>query len=173
MVSINQQKYIDREEFLREHFKYDPETGSLIWIKRPYRSHVVVGSIAGTKRNDVQLVVSVQHAQLLVHRVAWWFATGEWPKEEIDHINCDSLDNRLCNLREADRAENCFNKRPYSRGGKGLKGAFYHKRDKCWFGQIRHNNQQFHLGNFKTEIDAHLAYCEAAKKLHSEFARTE
>lgn len=169
MVSINPQKYIDREEILKEHLRYEAETGDFVWIKRPYRTHVIVGSVAGTEHR-LRKVLKVRGAMLLLHRVAWWFATKKWPVEEIDHINCNSMDNRICNLREATRAENCFNKRPYSRGGTGLKGAYLHP-DGYWFGQIRFNHEQIHLGCFKTEAEAHAAYSEAAVRLHGDFAR--
>lgn len=175
MVTFNHQKYVSSEPYLREHISYDPDTGILTWIKRPNRSRVKVGDIVGTKakcsHGDMRLVFSVKPYQLMAHRVAWWFGTGEWPKEEIDHINCDSMDNRLCNLRVANRGENCRNKRPYSREKTGLKGAYWNKKDKRWFSQIVSDGRQHYLGKFDSEMEAHLAYCAVAEKMHGNFHR--
>lgn len=42
--------------------------------------------------------------------IIWWKATGEWPKMALDHINRDSKDDRLVNLREATIKENNGNR---------------------------------------------------------------
>jgi len=53
-----------------------------------------------------------------------------------------------------------------------FKGVSWFKRDKCWRSWINKNKKQIHLGYFKDEISAALAYDEAARKYHGEFART-
>ena len=54
------------------------------------------------------------------HRVIWLWMTGEWPKEQVDHINHDRTDNRWCNLREASRLENYRNQSQYKNNKSGL-----------------------------------------------------
>ena len=39
-------------------------------------------------------------------RALWYMHYGEWPSGEIDHINGDTHDDSLCNLRECARGEN-------------------------------------------------------------------
>jgi hypothetical protein len=54
---------------------------------------------------------------------------------------------------------------------KGLKGAFRFKKGPKWTAQICHEGVKHHLGVFENEHSAHEAYCEAAKRLKSEYAR--
>jgi hypothetical protein len=46
---------------------------------------------------------------VLLHREVIRIATGRWPSQ-VDHINRDKRDNRLCNLREVTAKENCQNR---------------------------------------------------------------
>lgn len=87
----------------------------------------------------------------------------------LEHLG-HSYQDSFANLREATIAQNHHN----SRGRKAdkLKGAFWHKRDQRWRAQIYLNAKPIHLGYFDSELEAHNAYCEAAKKYHGEFART-
>jgi hypothetical protein len=91
---------------------------------------------------------------------------------DVDHRNGNQLDNRLCNLREADGLGNARNQR--GRGGvSGLKGVVRSaaKRE-AWVAQITHNGQNLYLGSFADKLGAARAYDSAARKLHGEFART-
>jgi len=45
----------------------------------------------------------------LAARLAWFYTHGVWPVGEMDHINRNRDDNRLCNLRVVTRKENCKN----------------------------------------------------------------
>jgi hypothetical protein len=52
---------------------------------------------------------SIDGKQQRVHRLIWLYMTGEWPKDQIDHINNVKHDNRWKNLREADNQLNHYN----------------------------------------------------------------
>lgn len=99
------------EEFL----EYNPDTGDLIWLKRPSNC-VKVGSVARSKTTDGYLAVCVKGKQYKAHRVAWYLHTGQWPNGTIDHINRVKTDNRIENLRDVSSAENSLNK---NRGASG------------------------------------------------------
>jgi hypothetical protein len=47
---------------------------------------------------------------------------GYLPKE-IDHINCNKLDNRIENLREVNRTQNRYNINSYKNNTSGIKGV--------------------------------------------------
>ena len=103
------------------------------------------------------------------HRLAYEMVVGSIPGEMfIDHM----CHNKSCvnpnHLRLSTPAENTRNQKLSRNNKSGLKGAF-----KCrgkWRAQIKVNNIITYLGYFNTLEDAHAAYCDAAKRLHGEFA---
>lgn len=108
-----------------------------------------------------------------MHRVILERAIGrKLNKGEVcDHINTDTLDNRRCNLRVATHSQNHANtgKRP---GGNNPYKGITKFRGK-WKAAIRKDGKTIFLGVFEDPLEAHEAYCEAAKRLHGEFARFE
>ena len=82
----------------------------------------------------------------------------------------DGLDNRRCNLRVCTRSQNNMNERP--RGGTSeFKGVSWDNAISKWRPRIKHNGKQCYLGIFTDEIDAALAYDEAARIYFGPFAR--
>lgn len=93
-----------------------------------------------------------------------------FPKECVDHINGDGLDNRRTNLRCCTNQQNQFNQKP--RRGKGAaKGTFFVKEMNRWRAYIYKDYKKINLGYFDTEEDAGKAYDAASVKLHGEFGR--
>lgn len=95
--------------------------------------------------------------------------TGAWPKHQIDHRDLNSLNNRWGNLRAATQSQNQANKPP--RGKSGVKGVFWHAKNKKWFSMITKDRKNIYLGTFDTIAEAAAIYALAAKDLHGEFAR--
>jgi len=93
--------------------------------------------------------------------------------EQVDHINGCGLDNRRCNLRLATYAQNSMNKGMRKDNSSGYKGVFWNKKIKKFTASIKVNRKSQYLGAYDTEIEAHAAYCEAAKLYFGEFARYE
>ena len=94
---------------------------------------------------------------------------GRGDKSVVDHINGNGLDNRKANLRIASATENGRNRRRHSNNTSGFKGV---KKDKGrWVANIGGSKNRIRLGSFETPEEAHAAYCEAANRLHGEFAR--
>ena len=76
----------------------------------------------------------------------------------IDHINTNSLDNRIENLRILTHQQNQWNT--------NAKGYYWDKAKKKWHAQISFNSKVKHLGYFDNEEDAHIAYLNAKEFYH-------
>jgi hypothetical protein len=73
---------------------------------------------------------------------------GVWPTQLIDHINGDSSDNRIVNLRQTTQSENNRNRRITDKNTSGYVGVY--KRGAKWCAQISVNGKNMHLGAYDT-----------------------
>lgn len=122
------QKPLPSADVLRQLLDYDHRTGDLVWKHRdasaftstPTHSAEALAkqfntSWAGKRALGALDSVGYRSGRLLssqvrAHRVIWKMVYGYEPKL-IDHINQDKTDNRLCNLREVDKAMNSLNRK--------------------------------------------------------------
>ncbi len=88
---------------------------------------------------------------------------------QVDHINGDQFNCRRSNLRICTHTENLWN-RPSRAGASRFKGVWKKNETGKWTGSISANGSRKHLGTFATEEEAALAYDDAARALHGEFA---
>jgi hypothetical protein len=143
-------------------FSYEPETGVLRWKVRPSIG-VKVGDIAGTKHPSGYRMVKVFGRQYPTHRIAWLLSFGAFPQFQIDHINRNRADNRLCNLREATYATNAQNRdKPNRTGYAGVTKA----RSGKWQARVMTDGKSRSIGVFDSPGDAHRAYAAAKRELH-------
>jgi hypothetical protein len=91
---------------------------------------------------------------------------------EVDHRDCDSLDNRRANLRPASRLQNLWNTRTRRDSASGHKGVYFDRHRNLWQASIKDHGVRLFLGRFKTVELAQAAYSEAATRLRGEFARS-
>jgi len=91
-------------------------------------------------------------------------------KEIIDHVDGDGLNNQRYNLRFATKAENCRNARPAAGKYSKYKGVWFNKLEGKYMAGIMVNRKAISLGYFSNEVDAAMAYNNAAIIYHGEFA---
>lgn len=153
-------------ERLRELLVYEPSTGAFTWrIRRA--GNAMAGSPAGHLTVRGYISIGINGRRYLAHRLAWLYIHGVLPKSEIDHINRIPSDNRIANLREANRSENMQNTRMLSNNTSGFRGVFWDKHRSRWRARICLNNQVCHIGIFASVEEARDAYESAAAALHA------
>lgn len=105
------------------------------------------------------------------HRVAWALMTGQWPSEQIDHINGVRNDNHWSNLRLATQSQNGANSKLRKDNACGFKGVCFREDLGAYRAYIDMHGKRHHLGNFKTAEEASAARSAKAAEVHGEFAR--
>jgi len=88
-----------------------------------------------------------------------------------DHINGDKLDNRKSNLRICTASQNQQNKGNPVNNTSGAKGVDWDNKNKRWRARIRVQGKYIYLGLHKLINSAIVAYNDAAKKYHGDFAK--
>lgn len=105
--------------------------------------------------------IGVGGKQYPAHRLAWFYVHGTWPQGDIDHINRNRLDNRICNLREVSRSTNIHN--TAARASSGVKNVSKTKSGN-WEVRLRVNGVHHYLGRFANLSDAESAVTIARVK---------
>jgi len=148
-------------EEIRSAFRYDPETGI---VYRKMKGGVekrasFFAKLQGRNR------VTYKSTKMYAYRVAWAIHFGVWPTREIDHINGDSSDDRIVNLRDVDRSTNQENlRRAKATNAIGVLGVS--KSGNRFFATVHAHGNSKYLGSFMNAEDAHNAYIEAKRKYH-------
>lgn len=99
-------------------FLADFGTGRLYWKAPPQNHAEKLGAEAGYINVGKGKNKSYWHIRAFGKtykrsRVIFCMAHGRWPNPQVDHINGDSLDDRLENLRECTASQNAVNSPPW------------------------------------------------------------
>ena len=94
---------------------------------------------------------------------------------EVDHEDGNGLNNQRYNIRDSTRIQNNYNKDKRKDNTSGYKGITLIKSKydltKPWRAQIQENKKPRKLGYYATAVEAAMAYDQAAKELHGDYAR--
>jgi len=161
------------KELTQELVKYlfDYKDGVLYW-KNPQTNKNKVGSIAGyinKKEFRSRVMIGIGYKRYIASRLIFLWHHGFLPKC-VDHIDRNTLNDRIENLRGATKRENSRNRNPNIGSYSQYLGVTFHKRDKKWQAQIGLPERKGYIGVFEKESDAALAYNKEAVKYFGEFA---
>lgn len=146
----------------RERLTYDPETGVFVW-RVSSRGHRKAGDLAGTTNKLGYRFIKIDQVKHLAHRLAWAMHFGVQSEKEIDHINGVRDDNRIINLREASRRQQCQNR--------GVSGVRYEADRNQWLARISIDGVETNLGRYDTEAEAKAVRDAFTRLCFGEFAR--
>ena len=164
------------QEIVRELLDYNPETGDLTWKFRDSKwfsaegtwkswNTKYAGKRACTERTNTNgyrykcQKTTLFNKAYLSHRVIWLWMTGEWPYQQIDHIDRDGRNNRWSNLRDVSFGANSRNMSLSRRNKSGVSGVYWDKRINKWRSQVFFDGTEYRLGYFEKD-DLDLAAME-------------
>jgi len=172
------------QEYLKECFDYNPETGEFVWKERPnshFKSEKSMKSFnkkfaknsAGFLNKEKQCYTVTLDGKLYpVARLAFFILNGRLPSIYVDHIDGDKKNLKATNIREMTKAEMVLSLSMPKKNNKfNLLGVSAHKsRGKTRYqASAVDNGNRIHLGLFKTPEEAHKAYVEFKRQLTPEF----
>lgn len=151
---------------LKELVVYDWRSGE--FINRTTRSpNARTGEIAGSiDKVHGYRKIRLDGKDYRAHRLVFLYVTGSWPKEQIDHIDGDKLNNRFENLREVSPQENGRNQGVRVNNTSGHVGVCWHKALNKWQAQIMVNGKDLYLGLFD-DLEEAIAARKKAEREHN------
>lgn len=154
---------------LRALVRYDESTGRFSWIPRTGRgagwakADREPGGVTSQGYRSIRLDGRLYQA----HRLAWLYVHGEWPQQQIDHVNGNRLDNRIENLRDVAPLLNQQNmRRARCDNETGVLGVTVDRRRGGFKARIRAHGRILYLGNFGSIEQAQAVYVTAKRSLH-------
>ena len=148
------------QERLKELLHYNPDTGIFTWTVPRQGVKAKAGSVNGKGYRQI----TIDYKLYQVHRLAFLYMTGEWPKDQLDHINHIRTDNRWLNLREATCQENQRNRTKNKDNTSGVTGVYRHTVTQQWYSQIKDGGKNKYLGYFTDKFEAICARKSAEVK---------
>jgi len=147
---------------------FDYIDGKLVWKVK--RKRVNVGDLAGVIHPNGYLRTGLNGRIHLNHRLIFMFHHGYLP-EIVDHIDGNKLNNKIENLRGANKITNQQNQKIKKENTSGYKNVSFCKQTKNWVVQIKVNGKSKTVGRYVDIEFADLVAQEARAKYHGEYAR--
>lgn len=158
-------------EYIRTNFRYCDG----VLYRTTARGGEPIGKLAGwltVCNGRPYWKISIMRKTKYLHHVIFLMHHGYIPKV-IDHIDGDSTNNKIENLRAATQSQNMANSTMKSNNTSGYKGVTFRKDTNKWAAGIMVNGKHISLGSYLHKEDAATAYEIGAKKYYNEFAKAD
>lgn len=156
---VNDSEYLEIVSRISSLIDYNPETGSMIWLKKESgrdwkrwnscRAGRECGTITpmGYRKIFFRPESGITF-RIYCHRIVWFMFYGKLPDGVIDHINQDKSDNRISNLRDVPHRINMQNQKRRSTNTSGFMGVSWNKACKKWHASACILGKHHYLGLF-------------------------
>ena len=160
--------------WMTECFAVDADAGTMVWTNPPRNHPRMMGQEAGSSRptHSNKKYVHVKWNRIALKRswLIFLWVNRRWPDTDcLDHIDGNSANDSIANLREATVTQNAWNHHKRARrirlpmGVRKIGSGRYQAR-------ISVHGRQIHLGAFDTATAAHDAYQAKRREFYGEFA---
>jgi hypothetical protein len=155
------------QKIITELFEY--KGGNLYW--KNTNGKTKSGQIAGGPSTKGYWIVGIKQKRYKLHRLIFLMHHGFMP-EYVDHVNGNTSDNRIENLRVATASQNAYNSKKPKNNTSGLKNISWDKKTKKWVVRLKINETLKNFGRYN-DIDYAKFVAEAMRyKYHQQFARS-
>lgn len=175
-------KELPSQEYLLQCFEYEIATGKLFWKQRPsehfesekgwriFNSKMPGKEVGYKHKNNQYVEVRLDNKLHKAHRIIYKMVKGLDSTAIIDHIDGDSSNNRIENLREVTAQQSAWNKSKNTASKTSqYKGVFREEEKwvvyKTWMDSIE---ERFY---FDTEMEAAIGYDKIVFKQQGQYAR--
>jgi hypothetical protein len=155
------------QDLLHELFEY--RDGKLFWKKVTSHRVDVIGKEVGCVNSYGYRVTKLHGKNYFVHRLIYAMFHGEVPSV-LDHIDGNTANNQIENLRPATMLQNSYNQKNYKNNTTGVKGVNFNKQCGKFSARCQVNKKQNWLGFFPTLELAEEAVKAFRTEHHGEFA---
>lgn len=153
------------QEYLKELFTY--HDGNLYWkVNKP---GLKIGDKAGSLQIHGYYSVGINYKQYYNHRLIYLYHYGYIPKY-IDHIDNNSLNNKIENLRKVTMSQNIMNSRLNKNSSSQYKGVSWYKPSQKWRSRIKIDGKEIYLGSFDDDWTAAFIYNVYARGVFGKYA---
>jgi len=129
--------------------------GRLYW--KISRGKVRVGAEAGYREGvRGRRIIMFNRKPYFMHRLVWLWHRGYLPEHGLDHIDRNTSNNRIENLREVSNQCNARNSGNYSTNTSGVKGVCWDKSPQRWKAYTQIYGKTYNLGKHKDFSEAVL-----------------
>ena len=147
-----------KRETILKYFDYDKQKGQVMWKfhENPSVRTKLIGKEAGcvNKASPPYRYLELNGEAFPLH-VLIFILEKNYRPFQIDHVNGNSLDNRIENLKACSNQNINQRNRQSHRNGR-LPGCYFCKCTNRWRAQVRIDNKIKHLGRYDTEEQAYL-----------------
>lgn len=123
--------------YLKSILRFDNERCE--WIALVSRGRIEPGEVVGRVSSSGYLQLIIKGKFYQSSHLSWLYHKGKWPEMRLDHIDQNTLNDRIDNLREATNSQNAANRglrADNTSGVRGVSHSVHRLRSKPWEAHI-------------------------------------